>query len=137
MWFNILRPLIILITISTSIALFLSESFLSFVKVFLASCIFQVLVYDIYKKIVLFFAEKIKNDRIKIYSKQGLDVKCPCYLEKPMFVPIELNSENVVKCLECQKQISIEIIPKTFLKTEMINLDNADAAISEIYNKVK
>ena len=137
MWFSLLKPLGILFAISGSISFLFSGNFLSFVKIFLFSSIIQIVLYDIYKRILSVYAEKIKNERIKEFSKQGMEVKCPCYLEKKMFVPITLGTENYYKCLECKKDVAVEITPKTFLKTEIMDLDNAELAISEVYKKLQ
>jgi hypothetical protein len=137
MWFNLLKPLGILFVISGSVSLVFSENSLTFIKLFLFSSIIQIILYDIYKRILSIYAERIKNERIKEFSKQGMEVKCPCYLEKKMFVPITLNSDNYYKCLECKKDVSVEIQTKTFLKTEIMDLDNAELAISEVYKKLQ
>lgn len=137
MWFNILKPIAILFVISSSISLLFSNDVYKFFKVFFIASIGQIIVYEIYKKILQIFAEKIRNERIKELSKQGMDIKCPCYLEKEMFVPIELNKINEFKCLECNKNFSVELTAKTFTKTEIIDLDNAEAALIEVYKKIQ
>jgi hypothetical protein len=83
------------------------------------------------------FAEKIKNERIKEYTKQGMEITCPCYLDKKMLLPIDLNSVNNFKCLECSKDFTVDITAKTFLKTESIDLDKADAAFIEVVKKIQ
>jgi transposase-like protein len=115
----------------------MSDTYIKFAKVFFFVSIIQIIGYEIYKKIVEIFVEKIKNDRIKEYSKQGLDVTCPCNLEKKMFVPIELNAVNSFNCIECKKDFTVNITTKTFTKTDMVDLDNADAALVEIYKKLQ
>lgn len=137
MWFRILKPIGILFLVSSSVSLVFSNDVYKFLKIFFVVSILQIILYEIYKKILFIFAEKLKNERIKEFSKQGMEVKCPCYLEKNMFVPIQLDKSNEFKCLECNKKITVEITAKTFTKTDIIDLDNADAALVEIYKKIQ
>lgn len=136
MWFSILKPIGILFLISFSVSFLFSKDFLLFSKIFLFSIIVQILIYNIYKKIIEISLEKIKNDRIKEFSKQGMEVTCPCFLEKKMFVPIQLDKDNSFNCLECDKNVSVDISAKCFMKTDVIDLDNAEAAIAEVYKKL-
>jgi hypothetical protein len=80
---------------------------------------------------------KLQVEKIKEFSKQGMEVKCPCYLEKKMFVPIDLNGVNVFDCKECEKSISVEINTKTFMQTDMINLDKADENLIKAYKLIQ
>lgn len=137
MWLNILKPILILFSVSAVFALSFSDGWISFLKVFVLSCIIQVIIYNIYKHIIFLSAERIKNDRIKEFSKQGLEVTCPCYLEKKMFVPIELNTTNSFNCVECKKDCVVQITAKSFNKTDIIDLDGADAALIEVYKKLQ
>ncbi len=66
-----------------------------------------------------------------------MDVNCPCHLNIPMFVPIILNQNNSFKCGECKKNVSVDVLAKTFLETEIIDLDVADAALVEVYKKIQ
>ena len=65
MWFSLLKPLGILFAISGSISFLFSENFLSFVKIFLFSSIIQIVLYDIYKRILSVYAERIKMKGLK------------------------------------------------------------------------
>ncbi|NBO99802.1 MAG: hypothetical protein EBU90_06700 [Proteobacteria bacterium] len=62
----------------------------------------------------------LENERIKEFSKQGLEVECPCSKKLKDFVPIVLNTQNKYKCKDCQKIISVYITPSTALTTEPI-----------------
>lgn len=137
MWLNILKPILILFSVSSVFAFSFSDGWVSFLKIFIVSSIIQIFIYNIYKHILFLSAERIKNDRIKEFSKQGMDVSCPCYLEKKMFIPIELNETNEFNCIECKKDCIVQITAKTFNKTDIINLDEADAALVEVYKKIQ
>jgi hypothetical protein len=137
MWLQILKPASILFVVSSSVSFLFCKDSLDFLKIFFFSTVMQVIGYNLYLKIAEIIIEKIKNERIKEFSKQGLEVTCPCYLGKKMFVPIELNAANSFNCAECSKDVSVEITTATFLKTDMINLENADAALIEVYKKIQ
>jgi hypothetical protein len=135
--FELLKPIIIFFIISISISFFFSGNILEFFKYFLFVSIIQFILGRIYISIMQLFAEKIKNERIKEYTKQGMEITCPCYLDKKMLLPIDLNSVNNFKCLECSKDFTVDITAKTFLKTESIDLDKADAAFIEVVKKIQ
>ena len=80
---------------------------------------------------------KLQVEKLKEFSKQGMEVKCPCYLEKKMFVPIDLNGVNVFDCKECDKSISVELNAKTFMQTDMIDLDKADENLIKAYKLIQ
>jgi hypothetical protein len=135
--FELIKPIIIFLIISTSVSFFFSGNLIDFLKYFLFVSIIQFILGRIYISVMQLFAEKIKNERIKEYTKQGMEITCPCYLDKKMLLPIDLNSVNNFKCLECSKDFSVDITAKTFLKTESIDLDKADAAFIEVVKKIQ
>lgn len=132
-----IKPLLITSSISSSIALLYSTSFLDFSKYFFFASIIQIISYNVYKNLIELFTEKIKNERIKEFSKQGMEITCPCYLNKRMFIPVELGADNAFNCLECRKDISVEINAKTYLKTEMIDLDAAETGLVKAYKEIQ
>lgn len=134
---KIFVPLLTLFSVSTLVSLPFSNDLVSFSKAFICVTIGQIICYNLYRKFLEIKLEKIKNERIKEYSKQGLDINCPCHLNVPMFVPITLNQKNSFKCGECKKNISVDITAKSFLETEIIDLDAADAAFVEVYKKIQ
>jgi hypothetical protein len=123
--------------VSSALALPLSNNWLNFLSYFFSFTVVQIIGYNIYQKWIELKIEKLQNERIKEYSKQGLEIKCPCPKEKEMFVPIELNSDNYFKCAQCDKKISVQITAKSFLETQMVDLDTADAALVDFYKKIK
>jgi hypothetical protein len=132
-----LKPIIILCTISTITSLAFSKDALEFTKNFFLVCLIQIIFYNVYKNIIEYFALKLKVEKIKEFSKQGLEIKCPCYLEKKMFVPIDLNDTNIFSCKECDKTFSVDITAKTFMQTDMIDLDKADEALIKAYKYIQ
>ena len=114
-----------------------SNNTLDFLKGFLLASLIQIILYNVYKNIIEFFALKLKVEKIKEFSKQGMEVKCPCYLEKKMFVPIDLNDVNIFNCKECDKSISVDITAKTFMQTDMIDLDKADENLIKAYKHIQ
>lgn len=132
-----LKPIIILCTISTITSLAFSKDALEFTKNFFLVCLIQIIFYNVYKNIIEYFALKLKIEKIKEFSKQGLEIKCPCYLEKKMFVPIDLNDTNIFSCKECDKTFSVDVTAKTFMQTDMIDLDKADEALIKAYKYIQ
>jgi len=132
-----LKPIIILCTISTITSLAFSKDALEFTKNFFLVCLIQIIFYNVYKNIIEYFALKLKVEKIKEFSKQGLEIKCPCYLEKKMFVPIDLNDTNIFSCKECDKTFSVDVTAKTFMQTDMIDLDKADEALIKAYKYIQ
>lgn len=62
--------------------------------------------------------KKLENERIKEFSYQGLEVKCPCFKQHIDIVPIRLNTSNYYKCSECGKSVSVIINAETAVVTE-------------------
>lgn len=62
--------------------------------------------------------KKLENERLKEFSYQGLEVKCPCFKQHLDIVPIRLNSPNYYKCGDCGKSISVIINAETAVVTE-------------------
>ena len=54
-----------------------------------------------------------------------------------MFVPIDLNDTNIFSCKECDKTFSVDITAKTFMQTDMIDLDKADEALIKAYKYIQ
>lgn len=123
--------------LSSVFSLAFCNDYISFIKYFIVFSVIQLIIYNLYKSILELFAERIKNERIKEYSKQGMEVSCPCYMEKKMFLPLELNASNTFNCLECKKDFSVDITARAFLQTDTIDLEKADAAFIEAYNKIQ
>jgi len=118
-------------------AITFGDSTFNIIKLFVLASVVQFIVYNAYKQFLILYAEKIKNERIKEFSKQGMDITCPCYLEKKMFIPIELNGINSFNCIECKKDCTVQLIAKTYNKTEVIDLEEADAALTEVYKQIQ
>jgi hypothetical protein len=132
-----LKPILILCVISTVSSLVFSNTSLDFLKGFVLSSLIQIIFYNVYKNVIEYFALKLQVEKIKEFSKQGMEVKCPCYLEKKMFVPIDLNGVNIFNCKECDKSISVDLTAKTFMQTDMIDLDKADENLIKAYKHIQ
>jgi hypothetical protein len=52
--------------------------------------------------------KKLENERIKEFSRQGLEVDCAICSAKN-FIPIRLDSSNTFECLECNQQNAVYI----------------------------
>lgn len=124
----ILRPLLILFLVSASISGCFFLLGFPFWPVFGLSSIFQIFGYNLFNKWVKQKAEiefeSITNERIKEFSKMGLDSTCPnenC--GHKAFVPIRLDEENIYKCPKCNNLIKVLIGAKSFLTTTPLDED--------------
>jgi hypothetical protein len=131
------HPIFIFIVISTTMALPFSDNGVQFLKYFLVCSVLQVILSRIYYNIVAFFFEKIKNERLKEYSKQGVEVTCPCFKEKKFLLPIKLQEDNAFSCIECKKDFSVDVSVRSFLQTDPIDIEKADAAFIEAVKKIQ
>ena len=101
---------------------------ISFLPVFGLSFITQILIWNLFnnwknQQTQIEF-EQIQNERIKEFSKQGLNCICPdenC--NHRAFVPIVLNEDNEYECPKCKKKIKVYIGAKTFLATNPVQED--------------
>lgn len=133
---SIVRSLLVLITLSLCVAFAFSNDAWGFVRVFAIASIVQVVLYNIYRQVVALFAEKLVNDRISEFSKQGVEVTCPCSRAIKNLIPVQLNTDNSYKCLDCSRNVTVNVEVKTFLETQPVNLDKSTAAFDAVYAEV-
>ena len=136
MMLSIARSLLVLITLSTCAAFIFSNDAWGFARVFAIASIIQVVLYNIYRQVVVLFAEKLANDRISEYTKQGVEVTCPCSRAIKNLIPIQLNTDNSYKCLDCARNVTVNVEVKTFLETQPVDLDKSTAAFDAVYTEV-
>ena len=125
---ELVKSLIILFSVSASVAGCFYLLNLPFWPVFGLSSIFQIFIFNLFstwkkQKAAIEF-ELIQNERIKEYSKQGIECICPdenCAAKT--FVPIQLDKENRYECPNCKKNIKVYIGSKTFLETTPVSED--------------
>lgn len=133
---SIVRSLLVLITLSLCVAFAFSNDAWGFARVFAIASIIQVVLYNIYRQVVALFAEKLVNDRISEFSKQGVEVTCPCSRAIKNLIPVQLNTDNSYKCLDCSRNVTVNVEVKTFLETQPVNLDKSTAAFDAVYAEV-
>lgn len=131
----IVKSLVTLFAISGILSFALSSNTQSFVKIFLFVSLMQILFYNIYKTIVIFLTSKIDLEKIKELSMQGCELACPCDKSIKNFIPIRLNQDNSYRCLECNKNVKVDLEFKSFLQTEPINLEKSNNAFDLVYQK--
>lgn len=76
------------------------------------------------------------TQRIKDAAKQTLKLKCPCTNMVEQIVPIRLDEPNFYKCLNCEKNISINLQASTALMTEIINIDATHSQVVKAMEEV-
>ena len=67
--------------------------------------------------------EKQLTQRISDAAKQTLKLKCPCTNMVEQIVPIRLDEPNFYKCINCEKNINVNLQASTALMTDIINID--------------
>ena len=92
---------------------------------------------ELYQKYELLGRDFTRGVSMKEYSKQGIEVTCPCYKEKKFLLPIKLQEDNSFSCIECKKDFSVDVSVRSFLQTDPIDIEKADAAFIEVVNKIK
>ena len=63
------------------------------------------------------------TQRITDAAKQTLKLKCPCTNMSEQIVPIRLDEPNFYKCINCEKNINVNLQASTALMTDIINID--------------
>jgi hypothetical protein len=89
--------------------------------------------FILYQKIIdIYITIKAREFEVRLaeeYSKQSLEVECPCSRKLKAQVPILLNAENRYKCPGCDKDIKVIISAETVLvTTPLVNTDTTDLA---------
>jgi len=125
---ELIKSLIILFFVSASIGGCFYILGISFWPVFGLASIFQIFVFNLFsmwrKQRAEIEFELIQNERIKEFSKQGIECICPdenC--QTKTFVPIQLDLENRYDCPKCKKGVKVFIGSKTFLETQPMDGD--------------
>lgn len=135
MFKRIILPILILFSISFAISGAFTSNLKSATILFVSVSIGQIAIYQVYQQWVIFMSEKIMNERIREFSKQGVDIVCPCSKACKQFIPIRLNEDNDYQCLDCNKNVRVDVNVSTFLKTEPIDLPTANKAIDIVYDE--
>jgi len=122
---NLIKSVLTTIAVSSGIALILLPLVNNFWAVFAVAAITQFVVFYIVGSVIDFLAEiklkQIEAFKLAEYSKQGIEVECPCHRKIREFVPVTLNQKNSYKCNECGKNNSILIHAETAYLTEPIS----------------
>ena len=109
---ELIRPLAILIVVSSSIAFFLLQFNINFWATFLAATVGQFAVWEIVRYIIkVKTATKAAEMEIQILEelgKQTINVPCAA-CRKVNLVPIRLDINNSFDCIECGKENAVYI----------------------------
>jgi transposase-like protein len=122
-----LRAVIILFITSGTISYLFANDPKSFLGWMFCLSFLQVILYNVWNTILNVINEKNQIDILREYSKQGCNVKCPCDKAIDNFIPIRLNEDNSYRCLDCNKNVRVDLEIKTFLQTEPVKLDKSEA----------
>ncbi len=128
---NLIRSASITIAVSLALSGVFLLANLNFWVTFFVSLLGQFIVFFIVGSVLEFInelkAKELNALRIAEFSKQGMEVECPCYKKVKEFVPITLNAKNMYKCSDCKKNVSVYITTETVYVSDAtvpeINLD--------------
>jgi hypothetical protein len=119
-------PIIIALIVSTGGA-FVSQDIIGFWQGFFGVTLLQIIVgsatNQMSKVKTSLEMESQLTQRIKDAAKQTLSLKCPCTNMVEQIVPIRLDEPNFYKCINCEKNISVNLQASTALMTDIINID--------------
>jgi 7-keto-8-aminopelargonate synthetase-like enzyme len=119
-------PIIIAVVVST-IGAFVLQDLIGFWPGFGAVTLLQIIVGSATNQMARVKTslemENQLTQRIKDAAKQTLKLKCPCTNMVEQIVPIRMDEPNFYKCLNCEKNISVNLQATTALMTEIINID--------------
>jgi hypothetical protein len=133
---KLVKSLLTLLTISGSVAFLLSNDWIGFTKYFVFTTVVQTIIYNVYKDFIRERYEKVYNERLKEYSKQGCEITCPCDRACRHFIPIEINGDNSYACQDCDRKIAVDVQVKSFLSTDPVNLEREDEKFAEVYSRI-
>jgi hypothetical protein len=133
----LLKSIGTLFAISTCIALAFTNNTFDFLKYFSVSSILQIILYQVYIKVFKAYYDFLNYKKIEQYTQQGVEITCPCYREKKALIPIKLNQVNDYKCLDCNKNVSVNVDVKTFLATEPLDGEATDLALLKAVETIK
>ena len=63
------------------------------------------------------------TQRISDAAKQTLKLKCPCTKMAEQIVPIRMDEPNFYKCINCEKNINVELNARTVMMTDVVDID--------------
>jgi len=136
---KLLKSLIITLTVSGSVAYFLTFTGISFLPSFIFFTVAQFLFFYFYGEYInkknLETIIKAETNIFKEKQKQTSTVICPCDRKIETNIPLNLNSQNFYTCPGCDKKITVFIETKTALSTEPVDINNLNLPL--IYDQVE
>lgn len=123
---NILRSVGLTLAISTIVSFALLIANVCFWTSFIVATISQFIIFFIVGSVLEFINEiklkEINAIRLTEYSKQSLEIECPCFKKHKQVIPVSLSSPNSYKCNECNKTNNVYLTAESVHVTEPITL---------------
>lgn len=119
-------PIIIAIVVSSIGAIALTP-WLHFAAGFAATLAFQFIIGSamnqwLQTRVALDMENQL-TQRIADAAKQTLKLKCPCTKMAEQIVPIRMDQPNFYKCINCDKNINVELNARTVMMTDVVDVD--------------
>lgn len=131
---KLLKPLVILFTISATVSGCLYSDTASFLRYFLIATFIQIIVYNMYSTFINTLHERNEIEQLAELSKQVVETRCPCPKAITQVVPITANEPTAYKCQDCNRGIVAVADVKTFLATEPVDIEQGNNLIEKLYN---
>ena len=118
---------IIIAIVVSIIGAFALNPWLHFATGFVATLAFQFIIGSVTNKwlqtkVALEMEEQL-TQRISDAAKQTLKLKCPCTKMVEQIVPIRMDEPNFYKCINCEKNINVELNARTVMMTDVVDID--------------
>ena len=124
---KLLLNFILVSFISSVLAYSFTFFHLPFIPIFILGIFFQYIFWFFYNQYqerqILLKKAEIELQMEQEYSKQGVELICPCYKKNKQYVPIRLNENNSYSCPDCKKEIAVfvDITTAATTDTNVIN----------------
>jgi len=123
--FNIFRSLAITLAISFIVSLVFWSTGYDYIKPFILTTVGQFTIFWLINNWLrnkhLIENKQLENERIKEFSKQGVEVECS-YCKTPNLIPVRFDTDNDFECVNCEKHNAVYIGVTVTQKTTPLNV---------------
>lgn len=122
---NILRSLVITLVISSVVSVVFWSTGGDYIKPFVLTTVVQFagfwLINIMLRNKHMIESKHLENERIKEFSKQGVDVECS-YCKTTNLVPVRFDIDNDFECVNCGKPNAVYVGVTVTQKTTPLNV---------------
>lgn len=123
--FNIFRSIVITLAVSFIVSLVFWSTGSDYIKPFILTTVGQFTIFWLINNWLrnkhLIENKQLENERIKEFSKQGVEVECS-YCKTPNLIPVRFDIDNDFECVNCEKHNAVYIGVTVTQKTTPLNV---------------